>query len=757
MSLVSPTVETRGVLRRLATAPGPLAFVAVGISYLALTQLAMSLLGTDGAVAPLWPAAGLSLAALMLLPTEKWVWALGAVALGELAGDVAWGHPLDLTLAWVVSGVLQPLVAAALLRRAGNVTGSLVPARRLVLFLAFGVVVGPVAGSTIAAVASALAGVAPFHVLWPGYFVGGALGVLVVAPVLLAEPDTRGPRCRKEVTALVLATALACTAVFTDFGGSWIVTMPYVLVPFFAWAALRFGTFGTACLSLGVTVLAGGFTAAGEGPFALAGGPSGAAVTLLQLFLAVTVSFSLLLAALVNDLSDRRESEEILRHQATHDILTGLPNRSRFAEQIETALAVPAESDGGRTGLLVCDLDLFKAVNDRVGHKGGDELLVRVAERLRAGVRADDLVARMSGDEFVVLLTDVDAEDAESVARRLAEDVSRPVLLDGQREVRPSISIGVAVAEPGEDSDSLFRVADAALYQAKRRGRGSVVVADEALRRQARTQLRVEDDVRAALAEEQVVCYFQPLLDLAGGRLAGAEATVRWRHPKLGLLDAERFLPTVEAMGLGDRLLETVLAQSLRAHADWACVSGGCLPVAVNVSALQLGSGGVLSMVLRALADTDAPPEALALEVSRIMSLDDLGVATLQQLHALGVRLVLDGFGVGWSSMNRLARIPWDVLKIDRCLVADIGNDPAAVDVVRAMLAMADALRIRTAADGVSRLAQLEVLRDLGCDLVQGPLFCRAESPEEVARLLGAGHVWLDGQIPRGTSEGQPA
>jgi diguanylate cyclase (GGDEF)-like protein len=713
----------------------------VGLCYLTLTQLVTWLQGPGTTVATLWPAAGLSLAALMLLPTERWGWALGAVALAELAGDIAWGHSVGVTLGWVVSSLAQPLLGAFLLRRYGNRDGVLVPARQLVLFLGLGVVAGPVAGSTVAATVSTLAGMGPFHSLWSASFVGDALGVLVLAPVLLSTPGRDVRRGRREVAALVLSTTVACTAVFTDFGGSWIVTMPYVLVPFFAWAALRFGTFGTACLSLGVTALASGLTASGQGPFALAGGPAGTAVTLLQVFLAITVSFSLLLAALVSDLSDRRQNEEILRHQALHDALTGLPNRSRFTEEIAASLARPAE-EGRATGLLVCDLDLFKAVNDRVGHKGGDELLVRVAERLRAGVRAEDLVARISGDEFVVLLEDVDVEEAEAIARRLAETVAQPVLLDRQREVRPSLSVGVAVAEPEEDADSLFRVADAALYQAKRRGRGRMVVADENLRQQAQMQVRIEDDVRAAFAAEQITCCYQPVVELASGRLAGAEATVRWRHPELGLLDAERFIPAVEAMGLGDRLLETVLTQALRAQMEWARRSPGCPPVSVNVSALQLGSGGVLNMVLRALAETDAPAEALCLEVSRIMPLDDLGVATLHQLHALGVHLVLDGFGMGWSSMNRLARIPWDLLKVDRCLVAELGSDPAAPDLVRAMIAMAQALGIRTAADGVTRGDQLQLLVDLGCELAQGPLLSRPESAEELLGMLTRGRAW---------------
>jgi diguanylate cyclase (GGDEF)-like protein len=719
---------------RITAAPGPLVLVVAGLAHLALAQLVLTRHDPATSGVPLWPAAGLGLAALLLLPTDRWTWALGGIALAELGGDLSWGHSAGAALGWTASSTAEPLISALLLRRFGNPSGALVPVRQLLMFLVLGAVVGPAAGSTLWATVSASTGVSAFSQVWPGSFLGHALGVLVFAPVLLA-PRGGLSRSRREVAALLLSTTFVSALVFTDFGGSWMVTMPYVLVPFFAWAALRFGTIGTAWTSLGVTALAAGFTAAGLGPFAQAGGHEGTAVTLLQVFLAITVSFSLLLAALVSDLTERREIEDALRYQATHDTLTRLPNRNRFAEAIDLALGEPAATGRG-TGLLVCDLDHFKAVNDRVGHKGGDELLVQVADRLQEGVRPEDLVARMSGDEFVVLLTDVDADAAHRVARRLVEEVARPVLVDGRRQVRPSISIGAAVAEPGESADSLFRAADAALYQAKKGGRGRVVVVDEALRRHAQTQVRVEDEMPGAFAHGQIVCHFQPVVDLATGHLAAAEATVRWRHPELGLLDAERFLPSVEAMGWGDRLFETVLAQSLQAQRDWAGQAGSHPRVSVNISPLQLSNRSVVSVVLTALADHDAPAEALSVEVSTARHLDDMGVAALHQLNALGVHLVLDGFGTAWSSMDRLAKVPWELLKIDRSFTADLGNDPAAAGVVRAMVAMADALGIRTGADGVARKAQLETLVELGCDVAQGPLFSRADTADEISRLL---------------------
>ena len=738
------------VAGKLAEAPGPLLLVAVGLGCLGLSQLVLSLDDLSASRAGLWPAAGLSVAVLLLVPARQWVWVLGAVALAELAGDLAWDYPLGATLGWALASTLEPFVAAVLLRRFGNPRGDLDPVRPLLLFISFAVAAGPLVGATTGALASALSGEGTFLADWSRFFLGDALGVLVVAPVILGRGGAHR-RAPRELVALVVATGLASAVVFGSAGGRWMVTMPYLLIPFFAWAAVRFGTRGTAWTAIGVTAVASGFTAVGHGPFVLAVGHDVTAVTLLHIFLVVTVTFALLLAALVSELGDRRQMEDVLRHQATHDPLTGLANRLRLAEALEAA-CTSTPGTGPSTGLLVCDLDRLKAVNDRVGHKGGDDLLVEVATRLRDSVRPGDLVARIGGDEFVVMLRDVDEAAVRRVARRVVDAVSHPVLLDHRRAVRPSISVGAAVAQPHESADGVFQVADAALYQAKRRGRGQVVLADDSLRSQARAQIRTEDDLAAAFDDGQLVCYYQPVIDLSTGRLAGVEATVRWRHPELGLLDADRFLTAVDSVGWGDRLFETVLRQALQAQQGWAERSGRGLCVSVNVSAVQLSAGGVLNAVIQALAESGAPADALCLEVTKNTRLDELSVASLHQIHALGVHLVLDGFGAGWSSMTRLARIPWDVLKIDRSFVSDLGTDPGAADVVHAMTAMADALGIRVGAEGVARISQLEALVDLGCGVAQGSLFSRPETAEEVGRLLAEDREWLGEDLRRGAA-----
>ncbi|HEU4512211.1 MAG TPA: EAL domain-containing protein [Nocardioidaceae bacterium] len=734
--------EPSGVAARLSAAPGPVLLVTVALGYLALSQLVMWVNSPVANGASLWPAAGLTLAALLVVPTVRWGWVLGAVMLAELAGDLAWGYPVGASVGWALSNTLEPLVGALLLRRFAALGYELPPARRFLLFLAFAVVVGPLVGASVGAAASAVVSGYAIDEVWLQYFVGDALGVLIVAPLLLAGRRDRARRSLRELAALTVASALTTLAVFSDFGGTWMVTMPYLVIPFFAWAALRFGTVGTAWMALAVTVLANASTVAGFGPFAVAADDPGEAVLLLQVFLAITVSTAHLLAAVVSDLRDRRQMESMLRHQATHDVLTGLANRLRLGDELEAACQEPARP-GTSPGLLVCDLDGFKAVNDRVGHRGGDALLVQLAQRLTASVRPDDLVARISGDEFVVLLRDVDEAGLTAVARRVSETVADPVQLEGRRVVRPSVSVGAALRQSGESPEDLFRLADAALYEAKRRGRGRVLLADEELRGRAAAELRTEDRLAAAFDEGQIVTYFQPIIDLAGGRVAAAEAIVRWRHPELGMLDEERFLPAVEATGLGDKLFETVLAQALEAQVLWSARSGRQVPVSVNVSATQLAGGGVVTTVLRALSEAAAPAESLYLEVTKHTPLDDVGMASLNQLHALGVRVVLDGLGAGWSSMTQLTRSPWDHLKIDRSFMTDLGREAPAADVFRAMTAMAEALGIRVAADGVTRIGQIELLSSLGCQLAQGPLLGRPETAEDLAGLLAEDRLWV--------------
>ncbi len=482
-----------GLAARLHAAPGPVLLVVAALGYLALAQLVMVLDDPVSNGASLWPAAGLTFALLVLVPTRRWGWVLGGVALAELAGDLAWGCSVGQSLGFVLGNTLGPLLGATCLRRAGNTHGRLSPARPLLLFLGCAVVLGPAVGATLGTLVVEPAGLGAFGAQWGRWLVGDALGVLVVAPLLLARAGTDARPGLRERIALVAGSVVTTAVVFSDLGGAWQATLAYLIVPFFMWTALRLGSRATAVMAVCVTLVADVATARGLGPFAVAA-PT-LSTQLLQMFLVSTVASALLLAAVTEDLRDRRQTESALRHQATHDPLTGLPNRLLLGERLATADLAAAEASDG---MLVCDLDGLKAVNDRYGHREGDRLLAEVAQRLQAAVRPADLVARISGDEFVVLVSGADADCLTRVAHRVLDRVHRSSLLPDGRALLPSLSVGAALRRPGESSESLFRQADAALYESKRRGRGTVVLADGQVRPRHEQDPRLPGELAAA-------------------------------------------------------------------------------------------------------------------------------------------------------------------------------------------------------------------------------------------------------------------
>ena len=724
---------------------GPLVFLGVGAVYLALSQFVLWLNDPVNAGAGLWPAAGLTLAALLLLPTALWPWVLGAVLAAELGGDLAVGYSLPASLGWTAGNVVEPLVGATLMRWAGNPHGALTPLRPLTKFLALAVVAGPLVGASIGSVTTVLAVGGTLLDVWPKYLLGDALGVLVVAPVLLAWRDPRPRRSRWEACALWLCALVVTGVVFSALGGSWTATMAYVLVPFFTWAALRYGVRDLSLLCLVVAFLANSLTASGGGAFSTAGGPDDHAVPLLQVFLVVAVSSALILTALVSELSDRRQVEQELRHQASHDPLTGLPNRAVLSQTLDLVIGRRAEVGAG-VALLMCDVDHFKAVNDTYGHAVGDALLVEVAQRLRSSVRADDVVARISGDEFVILLRDADAAAVGTVCERLMSNVGAPLPVADHgalSAVTPSLSVGVARSGTASSAASLLRGADAALYEAKRQGRGRVVHVDDDLRMRARERADLERDFPAAVAR-QVLSLHQPVVELRTGRLAGLESVAQWQHPDRGLLDSERFLPAVEAIGRTGELFATVLDQALTAQRQWHDLHGCAPAVAVNVTAAELTGASVAELVSSALDRHGARADGLWLEVSERTPLGDAASSALAALRELGVHLAIDDYGTGWSSLHRLCAHCWELVKIDRSFVAALGEDRAVDAVIAATVAMAHQLGIRTVATGVQTTAQLERLVEIGCDLAQGDVLSPPVPAAAAAGLMDPHGRWIE-------------
>ena len=442
----------------------------------------------------------------------------------------------------------------------------------------------------------------------------------------------------------------------------------------------------------------------------------------------------------VNDLRDacralslahqQRDSVEAdLRHRAHYDVLTGLPNRALLMDHVHCALE--ASRNAARpVSMLVCDVDDFKLVNDGLGHPAGDQLLVEIALRIRSAVRETDMVARFGGDEFVVVLSGADEHDVAAVASRVLASVAEPFSIGGRDALTPSISIGIATTASRVTGDELLSNADAAMYKAKSLGKGRMWHFDAPLRAEIVTKLTFASDFQLALDNHELFCVHQPEIDLLTGQLFGMESLVRWAHRTRGLVMPDSFVPILEATSGTDELFDRVLDITLAAQARWADQLGQHPSVAVNLSARQLNDTRLAKKIAAALTRFGAPPESLWLEVTESAVASAPTFDTLNDVHALGVHLAIDDFGVGWSSMARLSDFPWDLLKIDRKLISPLGQTDKAEHILRGIISLAHSLGIRTSAEGVETADQLHRLRGLGCDIAQGYLIDRPITAE---------------------------
>jgi len=426
------------------------------------------------------------------------------------------------------------------------------------------------------------------------------------------------------------------------------------------------------------------------------------------------------------DITDRKRTEELLRHGAYHDSLTNLPNRAHLMEELNRGLARTHRRDEFRIGLLFLDLDRFKGINDSLGHSVGDQLLIAVAQALTECIRPSDLVGRIGGDEFVVLVEDVlDEHDVIAVAERILRRLSDSFLLEGN-EVFTGVSIGITISSPRyTTAEEMLRDADTALYRAKAAGKGRFEIFDQTMHAKVLHTIKMEYDLRRGLQQEQLVLHYQGLFDLHSRKLSGYEALVRWKHPQQGLLAPGCFIEIAEESGLIVPLGEWVLRTACREAARWPKPGDGETPpllLNVNVSARQFAAPGFVDLVTVILADSGLDPERLVLEITETFLLESSAQRTneFERLRALGVKFHLDDFGTGYSSLSYLQQYPIDGLKIDRSFISKFQNDPASREIVRAIAAMAGAFRLPVTAEGIESEEQIELLQKLGCQFGQG-------------------------------------
>jgi diguanylate cyclase (GGDEF)-like protein len=443
------------------------------------------------------------------------------------------------------------------------------------------------------------------------------------------------------------------------------------------------------------------------------------------------------LATSFNEMSEKiEEREQRITQLAFNDVLTGLPNRTMFQQQLDHLYR--SLDDGKSLVALHClDLDQFKSINDTLGHPAGDALLMATGQRIR-DVAKGHFVARLGGDEFVVLQSVSGHRNAiDRLAHDLIEAVARPLQIEGN-ELAPSTSVGIAIAPfDGQDSGTLLKNADLALYRAKEAGRGTYAFFEESLNERAQVRRQIETDLRLALERSEFELVYQPLFDLDNNTIGSFEALLRWNHPTRGVISPTEFIPVAEDTGLIVPIGAWTIREACRQAVKWP----GELRIAVNVSPVQFHRGGLQETILHALAGSGLAPNRLEIEITESIFLDG-GESTLKLLHSLrslGVRIALDDFGTGYSSLSYLQSFPFDKLKIDRSFIQNLLTRPGASAIVRAITELARALGMETTAEGVEENAQLNELRSHGCSSVQGFLFSEPLSAAAVDLLLGNG------------------
>jgi diguanylate cyclase (GGDEF)-like protein/PAS domain S-box-containing protein len=437
------------------------------------------------------------------------------------------------------------------------------------------------------------------------------------------------------------------------------------------------------------------------------------------------------------DISERKTFEEQLAHQAFHDPVTNLANRALFVERVRHAIG-RARREQRELGVMFLDIDDFKTINDSLGHGAGDAALIDVAKRLSNSIRTSDTAARFGGDEFVVLLEDLDStEVATEVAERVLDDLRRPLVVAGKElVVRGSIGISIMEASSTAGADELIRDADAAMYIAKRDGKGSYRLFEPEMHAGVLARLELRADLQRALEAGQFELHYQPIIRLADGRVAGMEALLRWHHPDRGLVLPADFVPFAEETGLIVPIGRWVLREAcLQAAAvQWMWTDDPALYICVNLSVRQLQHSDVISDVREALAESKLEPELLMLEITESMLIEDpeVAIVKLEELRALGVRIAMDDFGTGYSSLSYLSRFPVDVIKMDRSFLRPESTREAA-DLSSAVVALGSSLSLAVVAEGIEFDDQLSRLRDLGCELGQGFHFAE---PMEAGQLI---------------------
>ena len=714
----------------LAATSGPRITLVVGTLCLVLGLSVVWTGDVNETAAGFFPPAGASLVAMLVVPIRRWGWVIAGILVPTAIGLALGLSPVSSMLWWGLANCVEPAVGALLMRRF-RTTRWWTPSRTLFVFLVSAVVIGPMVGATLGTIGTVTGYEVSWFGTWIEWALGDGLGALVVTPLLLVDTNRNiVRRTRRELVALVVLVGGAAGLAFAEIGPSGAAALPYLMLVALMWAGIRFGVTVVAVAGFIVALAANIASSMGRGPFST--GSDSFDVVTLQVFLAIAIVASFVAAAMTSELANRDEVHRLLTRQATHDALTGLPNRLLFTEELDRALhdrtAAPRP-----IAVVLIDLDDFKKINDRYGHPAGDAALIAVAESLRSVARPQDLLARLGGDEFVMLCDDTANCDA---VLRIADDVSqaldRPIEVDGVKHRLPA-SIGVAFVDTDEQvtATDLLRRVDIALYRSKSTDGPRVSLFDDALEASTRRREEMDAELREAIERGEMYVQYQPIVHLLTGEVSRFEALARWNNRRFGNVGPDEFVPLAEQIGLinviGDWVLEQACRQTVTWRASPSSAGAHGATVAVNVSARQLCDASFPRRVRRILSETMLPARALTLEITETAVMDDLEASeeVIPELRQLGVKLSMDDFGTGYSSMTYLRRIPVESLKIDRSFVAGLGAVREDTAIVESIISLGHSCGLEVVAEGIETLWQLQQLIELGCDHGQGYLWSR--------------------------------
>ena len=443
-----------------------------------------------------------------------------------------------------------------------------------------------------------------------------------------------------------------------------------------------------------------------------------------------------------SDISERKAAEERVAYVVLHDFLTNLPNGPLLQDRLAQAISL-AERESRKVAVMCLDLDHFKAINDMLGHLVGDKLLQEVARRISSVGRISDTVSRRGGDEFVVILPDLETvDDAAVIADNLLEVISDPCMIDGN-EIEITTSIGISIfPEDGCEGDHLIKHADAAMYHAKKNGRNNYQFFTNEMNKLALERISIIQKLRHAEERKEFYLHYQPQMDLRSGRIIGVEALLRWNNPEAGMISPGHFIPIAEETGLIIPIGEWVLREACRQNSEWRMLGLPEITVAVNLSAVQFRQNNFIEMIKSVLCEYSLDPSGLELEITEgaVMHNAEASIALLLELKAMGLQLAVDDFGTGYSSLSYLKRFPIDKLKIDQSFVRDITVDSDDAAIVSTIINMARTLKLKVIAEGVETAEQLSFLKHQKCDEMQGYYFSKPMPPEKISSLLVSGY-----------------